>query len=513
MADYSYERLRQSDNMFLLLENPCVHMHVGATQIFDAGPLQTPQGGVDVDRIRRYVESRLHLIPRYRQRLEWTPLENQPVWVDDERFNLFYHVRHTRLPPPGDERLLKRVVGRLMSQQLDLHKPLWELWVIEGIEGNRVAVVNKTHHCMIDGIAGSDLIATLLTTEPTDKIELPRKWIPRPAPSRGALLRDAALRRLTLPVEIMRNAGRLIRDENHARHDLNERLRAVGQMLRAGLQNASNTPFNQSIGPYWRFDWMPTPLDAVREVKASLGGTVNDVVLATVAGAVRHFLQESRHVKVDDLDFRVMAPVSMRTQAQRGELGNRVSAWTVPLPLDTQDPRRRLQRITEITDGLKDSKLALGADTLSEASEWLGTGLLSAGARLAQWGRPFNMVVTNVPGPPFPLYLLGARMQEAYPMVPLFTNLATGIALFSYAGTLYWGVMADWDLIPDLHDFLSCLQRSFAELHEAAEKITPFRPVTGQGARRPEQTPLRRGAARPRRASRRGRSPGYSTGV
>jgi WS/DGAT/MGAT family acyltransferase len=460
-------------------------MHVGATQIFDAGPLLTPQGGVDVDRIRQYVESRLHLIPRYRQRLEWTPLENHPVWVDDERFNIFYHVRHTRLPPPGDERSLKRVAGRLMSQQLDLHKPLWELWVIEGLEGNRVALVNKTHHCVVDGVSGSDLIATLLTLEPTNEIEPPRKWIPRPTPNRGDMLRDAALRRLGMPFEAARNVWRLVRDEDHARHDLNERLRAAGQMLRAGMRNASNTPFNQAIGPYWRFDWMPMQLDAIREVKRNLGGTVNDVVLATVAGAVRHFLQESRHVKVDDLDFRVMAPVSLRTPTDRGRLGNRVSAWTVPLPIGEHDPRQRLRRVTEITCGLKDSKLALGAETLTEASEWLGTGLISFGARMAQWGRPFNMVVTNVPGPQVPLYLLGAEMRAAYPMVPLFGNLATGIALFSYAGTLYWGVMADWDLIPDLHDFLLCLQRSFAELREAASQVASPSSIGSPSIREP----------------------------
>jgi WS/DGAT/MGAT family acyltransferase len=471
MADYSYERLKQSDNTFLVLENRNAHMHVGATQIFDAGTLLSPGGGVDVDRIRRYVESRLHLIPRYRQRLEWTPLENHPVWIDDERFNIFYHVRHTRLPPPGDERTLKRTVARLMSQQLDLHKPLWELWVIEGLEGNRVAVVNKTHHCVVDGISGADLISTLLTLEPTEEIEPPRKWIPRPAPSRGELLRDEALRRLGMPIELARNVWRVVRDEGNVRHDLSERLRAAGQMLQAGLRNASNTPFNQAIGPYWRLDWMPMPFEAIREIKRALGGTVNDVVLATVAGAVRHFLQESRHVNVDDLDFRVMAPVSLRTASERGQLGNRVSAWTVPLPVSEPDPQRRLEQIRATTSAFKDSKLALGAETLTEVSEWLGTGLLSFGARVAQWGRPFNMVVTNVPGPPVPLYLLGAEMREAYPMVPLFGNLASGIALFSYAGTIYWGVTADWDLIPDLHDFLLAIQKSFAELREAASRV------------------------------------------
>jgi len=503
MADYSYERLRQSDNTFLVFEDPNAHMHVGATLLFDAGPLLTPPGGVDVDRIRQYVESRLHLIPRYRQRLEWTPLENHPVWVDDDRFNLFYHVRHTRLPPPGDERLLKRTVGRLMSQQLDLHKPLWELWVIEGLEGNRFAVAIKTHHCMIDGVSGADLLSTLLRPEPTQEIDPPHPWIPRPAPSRAELLRDAALRRLGMPLGLARSVWRVMRDEDHARHDWNERMRAAGQMLRAGLQNASNTPFNLPIGPYWRFDWTPMPIAAAREVKCGLGGTVNDVVLAVVAGAVRHFLQESRHVKVDDLDFRVMAPVSMRSGSERGQMGNRVSAWSVPLPIGERDPEQRLRLVTETTCRFKDSRLALGAETFTEASEWLGAGLLSFGARIAQWGRPFNMVVTNVPGPPIPLYLLGAEMREAYPMIPLFGNLATGIALFSYAGTLHWGVMADWDHFPDLHAFLLCLQRSFAELREAAARAGASGREAPPPSRRLPRSTTSRGVAARRQAQRR----------
>jgi diacylglycerol O-acyltransferase / wax synthase len=468
MSDHAYERLTQFDNSFLVFENPCAHMHVGSTQIFAPGPLETAGGGIDVERIRRYVESRLHLIPRYRQRLEWTPIENHPVWVDDDRFNLFYHVRHTRLPAPGDERLLKRVAGRIMSQQLDFHKPLWEIWVIEGLEGGRFAVVHKSHHCMIDGVSGADVISTLLSPEPTTKVEPPPRWIPRPSPTASQLLRDSVLRRLGAPVELGRGLWRLASDEDHARHRLAERLRATGRMASTGMRNASNTPFNQLIGPYWRFDWLPMRLDAIRAVKQRLGGTVNDVVLATVAGAVRRFLKECRHVDVKGLDFRVMAPVSTRTADQRGTLGNRVSAWIVPLPLAERDPRTRLQRIQQITSELKDSKQALAAETLAGVTEWTGTILLSLGARLATWGRPFNMVVTNVPGPQTPLYLLGARMLEAYPMVPLFGNLSTGIALFSYAGTLYWGFMADWDLIPDLHDFMLAIDESFRELQQAA---------------------------------------------
>jgi WS/DGAT/MGAT family acyltransferase len=473
VSDFAYERLTQFDNSFLVFENPCAHMHVGATQIFEAGPLGTADGGIDVERIRRYVESRLHLIPRYRQRLLRTPLEDHPVWVDDDRFNLFYHVRHTRLPPPGDERMLKRVAGRVMSQQLDFHKPLWELWVIEGLERNRFALVHKSHHCMIDGISGADVISTLLKAEPDTTIESVPHWAPRPSPTTAQLLRGEIGHRLRAPFDLGRSLWRLARDEDHERHRFVERMRATARMLGSTVRTASNTPFNQPIGPYWRFDWLPMPLDAIRAVKRELGGTVNDVVLAIVAGAVRRFLKEGRHTDVKNLDFRVMAPVSTRTENERGTLGNRVSAWIVPLPLAERDPRARLRRLQEITTELKESKQALAAETLTGVTEWTGSTLLSLGARLATWGRPFNMVVTNVPGPQLPLYLLGAPMVEAYPMVPLFGNLSTGIALFSYAGTLYWGLMADWDRIPDLHDFTLAIDASFRDLQQAANAAPP----------------------------------------
>jgi WS/DGAT/MGAT family acyltransferase len=473
VSDYAYERLTQFDNTFLIFENPNAHMHVGSTQIFEPGPLATAEGGIDVERIRRYVESRLHLIPRYRQRLARTPIENHPVWVDDDRFNIFYHVRHTRLPRPGDERLLKRVAGRVMSQQLDFHKPLWELWVIEGLEGGRFAIVHKSHHCMIDGISGADILSTLLSLKPTAKIEAAPRWIPRPAPSAAQMARDEALRRLRAPLQLGRDLWKVVRDEDHARRQLAERLGAARGILGTSMRNASSTPFNQDIGPYWRFDWLGMDLDAIRAVKRQLGGTVNDVVLATVAGGVRRYLRDNRQVDVKSLDFRVMAPVSMRTADERGTLGNRVSAWIVPLPLAERDPRARLSRIRQTTSELKESNQALASEVLTGVTEWTGPGLLSLGARLATWGRPFNMVVTNVPGPQEPLYLLGARMLEAYPMVPLFGNLSTGIALFSYDGTLHWGFMADWERIPDLHDFMLAIDRSFRELQEAAAAAPP----------------------------------------
>ena len=260
----------------------------------------------------------------------------------------------------------------------------------------------------------------------------------------------------------------------------------------SGLRTVSDTPLNRPIGPHRRFDWLPMSLDEVKAVRKRLGGSLNDVVLATVAGAVQRFL-EDRRVNVDLLDFRVMAPVSVRTARERGTLGNRVSAWILDLPLAERDPRRRLARISESTARLKDSKQALGAEVLTRVAEWTPSTLLSLGARMVTRALPFNLVVTNVPGPQVPLYLLGSRMLENYPQVPLTDYLGLGIALFSYAGTLCWGFNADWDLLPDLDDFVAGVAASFRELQRAAEPIDVAPPVTARTAA--EQAPGPDGAS------------------
>jgi WS/DGAT/MGAT family acyltransferase len=468
MPDTFFERLTQLDHSFLVYEGPSAPMHVGSTLLFEAGPLCRPDGGIDFDRIVDYVGSRLHAIPRYRQRLAWTPLARHPVWVDDDRFNLLYHLRHSRLPHPGDERQLKRMAGRIVSQHLDRGKPLWELWLIEGVENDRFALVAKTHHCMIDGVSGVDLLSVLLTAEPTHEVEPALPWEPRPAPSTFAFGRDEAWRALGAPLATGGALLDVALDREGARGRFGERIEALARLASTGLTNASPTPINQPIGPYRRIDWLPMDLRAVKRVAKALGGTVNDVVLAVATGGVRRFLRKHRQEDVNGLDFRVMAPVSMRGESERGALGNRVAAWIVPLPVAESDPIARFQRIREVTAELKRTKAALGADTLAQATEWTGSILLSLGSRLMNVGQPFNLVVTNVPGPRVALHLLGARMLEAHPMVPLLGQLSTGIALFSYRDVLSWGFTADWDLVPDLHDFVLSIDRAFRRLADAA---------------------------------------------
>lgn len=491
MLTRNYERLSALDNSFLVLERANTPMHVGSTAVFDAAPLLGTGGGVDFERFARHVASRLHLIPRYRQKLTEIPLQERAVWVDDKSFNLHYHLRHTSLPKPGDEHQLKRLCARIMSQALDRGKPLWETWIVEGLEGGRMAMISKVHHCMIDGISGVDLLSVLMSPSaelPAD--ENPPLWTPRPVPSPAVLLRDEFADRVTTPARML---SRLLRHPRAVLTDIWDGVGAISDWMGSGAHIASATPFNQPIGPHRQFDWLSMDMSALREVRHGLGGSFNDVVLAIVAGAVRRFLLGRSH-NVSDLTFRVFVPVSTRTSQQRGALGNRIAGWIVNLPIDEPDARRRLERVSEATAHLKQSQAAHGMEIMTELLEWTGATVLGLATRLASRASPFNLVVTNVPGPPTPLYLLGARMLEAYPLVPLFVGQALGIALFSNAGRLFWGFNADWDSLPDLHELVVAVDASFTELRQAQARSQ--KPAVKQhGKSRPPLAAIHRKAA------------------
>jgi WS/DGAT/MGAT family acyltransferase len=499
MSYTHYDRLTALDASFLGIEDHSAHMHVGSLGLFDAGPLKGPHGGLDMERVWAVSDGALAHHPRFRQKLTHVPLLGDPVWVDDERFNLSYHVRHTALPPPGDERQLKRLAGRVMSQQLDRGKPLWELWYVEGLSGDRFAVITKLHHAMVDGIAGADLMAAMMGPDANAVVVPGARWIPRPAPSPARLLADELLRRAALPVDLARGTQALLTRPRSAIGAARDALESIGAALGAAMTPASPTPLNCEIGPHRRFDWMRLELAQVKEIKNRHGGTVNDVVLALVAGAMRRFLR-ARGERVDDLTFRAMVPVSMRAAAEHGNLGNRVSFMMAPLPIAERNPERRLRQTIETMQQLKHSKQHRGGELLGEVSDRVSTGLFAQIARLGARTQPYNLVVTNVPGPQFPVYLLGALLREVYPLVPLFKNQALGIALFSYDGGLYWGFNADWDALPDLHDVVGFVA---AECH--ALSATPAGaaalaavPRAARGASMP---PRRRRAAPRRRAA------------
>jgi diacylglycerol O-acyltransferase / wax synthase len=486
MAYAHAERLSALDASFLAVEDGNAHMHIGAVALFDGAPVTGPGGGIDLERIHRLVDASLHRTPRYRQRIARIPLVGHPVWVDDARFNLAYHIRHTRLPLPGDERQLKRLAGRIVSQELDRGKPLWEMWVVEGLEGNRCALVTKAHHCLIDGVGSVELTGAVMRPTPDHDARLDEpapRWMPRPVPGPARLLADELARRAREALGAAAYVGRALLDPRGAGRALVGSVRDVSEALAAGVRPASATALNVPIGPHRRFDWTAMDLATVKAIRGRLGGTLNDVVLAVVSGALRRFLHR-RGVDPARLDLRAMVPVNVRAAVERGSMGNRVAMMVARLPLDARDAGERLARVTEETAALKRSHQALGVQTLEELSDHSFTTLFTLFARVAAMSRPFNLVVTNVPGPQFPVYVLGSRMLACYPLVPLYQNQALGIALFSYDGRLHWGFNADWDALPDLHDLVDAVDAEIAALCHAAgvPAAAEMAPPTAVGA-------------------------------
>lgn len=467
----NYERLAAQDASFLVYEDidSTAHMHIGGMSVYEGGGLTNERGGVDAERIRRYVESRLHAIPRYRQKLAYTPVDGHPVWIDDDRFNVRYHVRHTRLPRPGDDRELKNLVGRIMSQRLDRNRPLWELWVIEGLPNDQWAMVTKTHHCMIDGVSGVDISTVLMRLEPDETIEDPPPWRPREAPSGLTLLTDEAKRRLRAPLDLAEGLASALQGIGGQVDELQGTLDSMRRMAGIALRGAAQTPFNQQLGPHRRFDWTTIGLDEAKFIKNQLGGTLNDVVLSVIAGAAGEYLR-GRRVNVDILDFIAAIPVNARSGDDRS-MGNQVAAWLARLPIAEPDAKERLELVREVTTELKKSGSADPTSYLYKTAEFGGPAALSLVVQLTQKLSPCNLIVTNVPGPPFPLYMLSSKMLSANPMVTLLADQGLGVAVFSYMGRLQFGFNADWDLMPDLEDFVSAVERNLDALRKAAHAV------------------------------------------
>ncbi|MCX8073688.1 MAG: wax ester/triacylglycerol synthase family O-acyltransferase [Candidatus Binatia bacterium] len=494
MAREFYERLSAMDRFFLEIEDRNVHMHVGAAAIFEGGMLLGSDGALDFPRILRLAERVVAEVPRLRQKIHIVPGFDHPVWQDDNRFNIHYHVRHTALPHPGDERQLKRLVGRILSQQLDRGKPLWEMWFVEGLSGKRFAAVSKVHHCMIDGLAGVSLMERLLSPEARAEAGAPKPWRPRPVPPDWKLLLDEASYRLGLMEEAL---GALRSAARHPLETLRRGVRLAGgiaEALARGFQPATLTPLNRPIGPHRRFDWTRLDLGQVRAIGQRLGATVNDVALTLTAGAVRMLLQR-RGVDVGVVRFRTLVPVSVRAEQEKGALGNRVSLLVIDLPVSESDPVRRLQRVHQETSRLKASAQAQGAAALEALSDRTVTSLFVTFARLAATTHSYNMIVTNVPGPQRPLYLLGSRMREIYPVVPLFADQALNVALMSYDGGLFWGFNADWDSLPDLHDLVDAIEREHrALLARVGRRTASTRATSKRGATLPPRATVPRQA-------------------
>ena len=465
------DRLSALDASFLALERGPVHMHVASCLLFRGAPPRHAD-------LVTAVESRLHLVPRYRQRLASVPLDQgRPVWVDDPHFTASYHVRHAALPPPGGDEELRRLAGRVFSQRLDRTKPLWEIWLVEGLEddagGERFALLAKTHHALVDGVSGVDVTAVLFDAErdPAPPAPPEAAWAPRPLPSGAQLVADAVLERATDPGELARSALSALRAPARVLGAAGRTLGGLSPLGR-GSAAAPPSPYNTPIGPHRRFAWVDGELDTYRQVKARLGGSVNDVVLAVVAGALGRHMRR-RGIPTRDVVLRALVPVSVRADAERGALGNRVAAMYAPLPVGVTDPVARLEVIREATGGLKTSGQAVGAEAISRLGGFAPPTIMSQAARLQAGQRLFNLVVTNVPGPQAPLYLMGHELQAVYPLLPLAEGQALGIALLSYHGRLDFGLNADWDAVPDLSELAEDVAESLAELAAVAGAPAP----------------------------------------
>lgn len=474
MARYAYERLSAESASFLTLESSRSFAHSAIELIFDSGPLGHADGGVDFEAIRAGIEGRLHRAPRFRQKLKWIPVENHPVWVDDPHFNLDYHLRHTSLPRPGGMDQLLRMSARIQAQRLDRSRPLWECWVLEGLEGGRFALLLKTHHGLVDPTSGPDLLQALLRTEAgPDEPEGP-PYRPRPMPTTFELAVDEVVRQARLPRRALARLQRFATESDDLRHEIERRVRAVARMLGYSMRPPLETPLNGHVGPHRRFDRLTLPLADAREVHRVLGGSVNDVILATVAGGVRRFL-EDRLVNPATLDFRVAMPVSF----EASEESDRVGEWILQLPVWEPDATKRLENICEQTRALNEENPALGAKTLFSMAKWTGSRLITLGARAISSRVPVNLVVANVPAAPVPLYFRGARLCEAYGLSALRENTAVAVTVLSYDGRLCWGINADFDLMPDLDRFAGALEASFRELVRAARRRDPKLEVVG----------------------------------
>ncbi len=487
MAKYYYDTLTPTDYGFLVHESPTEHMHVTGLATFSAGPL-AQNGGVDFEKLKKAVADVLHRVPKYRQKLMWVEEEKTsllgkvsswvqpnteypPVWVDDEHFDIDYHVRHSSLPHPGSDEQLKTLLGQIMSQQLDRSKPLWEVYIVEGLAEGGFACITKMHHCMVDGESGIDLTAVLMHIDPKHVPEDGPAYRPRKAPSQEELRKEMRREQFRRPWKVVKDLQEFSKQADSVSQEILERTRAVGEMLTGSLGTKRvESPINGQSSAQRIYEWLDLPLDDVKKTAKSAGATVNDVVLATVTGAVRDYCG-GRGFDLDNEPFRVSAPVSMRKhtgkKTEEGEMGNEVAQWTVPLPVNERSRRKQLATIHADTVAMKDSNAILATQTITSIMS-LHPPLI--GALMNQATVAVNTVVTNMPGPQFALYQCGAEMKVARPCVPLNSGLGLVIGVLSYNGTISFGLTGDPAIMDDLAEFREALDNSFKSLARSVAK-------------------------------------------
>jgi diacylglycerol O-acyltransferase / wax synthase len=480
MAVAHLDRLSATDASFLSHENDAAHMHIGGVLVFE-GP---PPSYVE---FVEHVEARLHLVPRFRQKLAFPPLQaGRPVWVDDARLNVEYHVRHSSLPAPGDDHQLALLIGRLFSQQLDRSKPLWEMWLVQGLEGNRFALVSKTHHALVDGVSGVDLGTVLFDANPVPAGLTPpvRPWEPHPEPGDAQMLARGVENVARVPLRLGRRALKAAQHPRETAAHVLEVAEGLGEVAWEMMNPAPDVPLNTDIGPHRTYRWTHSQLEDFRLVKDTFGGTINDVVLAVVAGALRSWLA-ARGVRTRGLELRALVPVSLRTDEDRGMLGNRLAVFRAPLPVYADDPVERLRIVREEMGKIKQSKQVMGAEALVALNDFAPPTVLAQASRINFSTRLFNLIVTNVPGPQFPLYVLGRELETVVPVAFLPDKHALAVAIFSYNGKVSFGLLGDLDAMDDIDVMREGIEASLRELVDAAAARRPPK----RSRRTPEPAP------------------------
>jgi WS/DGAT/MGAT family acyltransferase len=460
----SYDRLSAFDASFLHLERVETPMQVGAVAVLESAPFYDGRGRFRLQDVRKLVDSRLHLIPRFRKRVMDVPFGiGYPVWADDDSFDIARHVHLTRLPVPGRRRDLLSLAERLMSQLLDRNRPLWELWFVEGLDGGaHVGLIHKSHHTLTDGISGVDIATVLLDFTPEPTVLDAPEFVPEPPPEPARLMLDTLRERVTQSAGVVRAGKRFADAPNRVVEQIGRLVRSFGALV-GDNPLAPRLSLNAGVGPRRHLELVRVSLDTAQVVRHAFGCTVNDVVLAAVGAALARLL-EGRGELHDDLVVKVVCPVSVRDDSDRMKLGNRLSLMFVPLPVGEKDPRARLESVSASTVDLKEREQALSAATLLNLSEYAAPTILGLASRAVHAQPLVNLMVTNVPGPQVPLYCLGAEMLEVYPIVPLTKNLTVNIAVMSYCGQLHIGVFADPDAAPDVEVLAGALEDAFEEL-------------------------------------------------
>ena len=478
-------------------------MHVGSVAIFEPS-----ENGFDYDRLVTLISNRIALAPRFRQRVRWVPgnLAN-PVWVDDESFDISYHVRRSALPTPGTEAQLRELVGRIMSRSLDRTRPLWELYLVEGLEGGRFALLGKTHHAMIDSSEAVDIAQVILDIESDHLESVKDEWTPLREPTAVELMVNAVTDLVRSPAEAVEHVRFGISDVNKSVFTLSKHVMGIASAAVTAARSTYSSPLNVEIGKQRRYGMAHLGLDELKDIRRDKGGTVNDVVLTVIAGALRAWLlARGESVGVRTV-IRAMVPVSVQGDLEDGgaKSSANVAEFLIDLPVGEPDPVVRLQRISFDMAQHKASSRMLGAEAIMAAAEFAPPTLHSMGARLGNGlgQKAFNLMITNVPGPQQPLYLSGSEMISSYPVVPLTKNQAVSVGLTSYNGGVYFGLNSDRDAMPDIDVLAQCINDAADELRNYAKPIRRARPskvaerhAAARKARAAKKAPVKKASAK-----------------